>query len=129
MRPPSVYANPACPAGCGCDVTRLLQGRHRVALRLVMILLSFKRWPPVAIAELLDCDVATVRRWIHRYNAYGVAGLARPAPLRPAPTGQPTAGCADRTAACRAQGPDGAAALDAARPPDHEPADPPPAGR
>ena len=84
MRPPSVYANPACSVGCGCDVTRLLQGRHRVALRLVMILLSCKRWPPVAIAELLGCDVATVRRWIHRYNADGVAGLHdRPRSGRP----------------------------------------------
>jgi hypothetical protein len=29
MRPPSVYANPACtadPAGCPCDVARLLAG-------------------------------------------------------------------------------------------------------
>jgi transposase len=31
---------------------------------------------PGAIAELLGCDPATVRRWIHRYNTHGVAGLA-----------------------------------------------------
>jgi hypothetical protein len=40
-----------------------------------MILLSCQRWPPVAIAQLLGCDVATVRRWIHRYESDGVAGL------------------------------------------------------
>ena len=34
---------PACPAGCGRDVTRPLQGGHRVALRLVMIQLSCQR--------------------------------------------------------------------------------------
>ena len=68
MRPPSVYANPTCPAGCPCDVVGLLHGPHRVGTRLVMILLSHQHWPPAAIAELLGCDPATVRRWIHRYN-------------------------------------------------------------
>jgi Winged helix-turn helix len=76
MRPPSVYANRPCPAGCSGDVARLLQGRHRVGARLVMILLSSQGWPPSAIAELLGCDPITVRRWIHRYNQHGVAGLA-----------------------------------------------------
>jgi transposase len=76
MRPPSVYANHSCPAGCSCDVLRLLSGRHRVGSRLVMILLSHRGWPPAAIAELLGCDPATVRRWIHRYNQDGVSGLA-----------------------------------------------------
>ena len=40
MRPVSVYANLACPAGCPCDVLGALHGPHRVGLRLVMILLS-----------------------------------------------------------------------------------------
>jgi transposase len=75
MRPPSVYAKPSCPAGCPCDVVGLLHGPHRVGARLVMILLSHQHWPPVAIAELLGCDPATVRRWIHRYNQDGVRGL------------------------------------------------------
>jgi transposase len=44
-------------------------------MRLGMILLSCQRWPPTAIAELLGCDPATVRRWIHRYNTHGVSGL------------------------------------------------------
>jgi Homeodomain-like domain len=47
-------------------------------------LLSHHRWPPTAIAELLGCDPATVRRWIHRYNQDGVIGLAdRPRAGRP----------------------------------------------
>ena len=45
MRPHSGRRHPACPAGYGCDVVRLLHGRHRVALRLVLILLSRQRWP------------------------------------------------------------------------------------
>jgi hypothetical protein len=43
MRPPSVYAKPSCPAdpaGCPCDIVRLLGGSNRVATRLLMILLS-----------------------------------------------------------------------------------------
>jgi transposase len=79
-----VYAKPFCPAGCPCDVVRLLHGRHRVGARLVMILLSCQHWPPAAIAELLGCDPSTVRRWVHRYNTHGTAGLCdRPRPGRP----------------------------------------------
>jgi transposase len=49
-----------------------------------MILLSHRGWTAVAIAELLGCDPSTVRRWIHRYNQHGVAGLVdRPRPGRP----------------------------------------------
>jgi transposase len=86
MRPASVYANPACPSrtGCPCDLTRLLHGPHRVATRLVMILLSQRGWPATTIAELLGCDPVTVRRWIHRYNTGGTAALADlPRPGRP----------------------------------------------
>jgi transposase len=84
MRPPSVYANLPCPAGCPCDLLRLLHGTHRVGARLVMILLSHRGWRPAAIAELLGCDPVTVRRWIHRYNQEGPAGLAdRPRAGRP----------------------------------------------
>jgi transposase len=92
MRPASVYANPSCPAraGCPCDLVRLLHGPHRVAARLVMILLSQRGWPASAIAELLGCDPVTVRRWIHRYNTHGVAGLTdRPRSGRPR-LGSPT---------------------------------------
>ena len=84
MRPPSVYANLPCPAGCPCDLLALLHGPHRVAVRLVMILLSHHGLPATTIAELLGCDPATVRRWIHRYNTYGTDGLAdRPRAGRP----------------------------------------------
>jgi transposase len=49
-----------------------------------MILLSYQHVPASQIAELLGCDPATVRRWIHRYNTHGVSGLAdRPRPGRP----------------------------------------------
>ena len=84
MRPPSVYANRSCPAGCPCDLLGALHGPHRVGYRLVMILLSAQGWPPPAIAELLGCDPATVRRWVHRYNQDGVSGLVdRPRAGRP----------------------------------------------
>ena len=84
MRPPSVYANRSCPAGCSCEVVRLLSGRHRVGYRLVMILLSQHGWSAAAIASLLGCDPATVRRWIHRYNQHGAGGLQdRPRAGRP----------------------------------------------
>jgi transposase len=84
MRPPSVYAKRACPAGDPCDVLRLLHGPHRVGCRLVMILLSQQGWPATQIAELLGCDPRTVRRWVHRYNTHGTAGLGDlPRPGRP----------------------------------------------
>jgi transposase len=87
-----VYANPACPVGCPCDVARLLYGPHRVGARLAMILLSQRGQPASTIADLLGCDPATVRRWIHRYNTHGAAGLAdQPRPGRP-PLGSPTLG-------------------------------------
>jgi transposase len=84
MRPPSVYANPRCPAGCPCDLLGLLHGPHRLGLRLVMILLSHHGLSTATIAGLLGCDQTTVRRWIHRYNTHGPDGLAdRPRPGRP----------------------------------------------
>jgi transposase len=85
MRPPSVYAKRPCPADtCSCDVLALLHGPHRTAYRLVMILLSHHGLPAATIAGLLGCDPATVRRWIHRYNTRGAAGLAdRPRAGRP----------------------------------------------
>jgi transposase len=79
-----VYANPTCPAACPCDLLRLLHGPHRVACRLVMILLSQQDWPPSQIAALLGYDPSTVRRWIHRYHKHGTEGLAdRPRSGRP----------------------------------------------
>ena len=84
MRPPSVYANPRCPAGCPCDLLGLLHGPHRLGLRLVLILLAHHGLSAATIAGLLGCDQTTVRRWIHRYNTHGPDGLAdRPRPGRP----------------------------------------------
>ena len=84
MRPPNVYAKPSCPAGCPCDLLGLLHGPHRIGCRLVMILLSHHGLSAAEIAGLLGCDPATVRRWIHRYNAHGASGLAdRPRAGRP----------------------------------------------
>jgi transposase-like protein len=84
MRPPSVYANPACPAHDPCDLLHLLHGPHRVGCRLVMILLSQQGLAASQIAGLLGYDPSTVRRWIHRYQRHGTRGLAdRPRSGRP----------------------------------------------
>jgi transposase len=82
MRPVCVFAN--CP---GEEIERLravLQGRWRPAGRAVMVLLSLHGLSPAQIAGLLECHPATVRRWIGRFNAEGLAGLAdRPRCGRP----------------------------------------------
>jgi transposase len=84
MRPPSVYAKPSCPAADPCDLLRLLHGPHRVACRLLMILLSQQGFAAAQIADLLGYDPSTVRRWIHSYQRHGTPGLAdRPRPGRP----------------------------------------------
>jgi transposase len=82
MRPVSVFANgPGSETG---KIRRLLRGRWRVAVRAVMVLLSLHGLPPAQIATLLDYDPATVRRWIGRFSAEGLAGLAdRPRCGRP----------------------------------------------
>jgi transposase len=84
MRPPSVYANPVCPAADSCDLLGLLHGPHRTGCRLVMILLSQQGFAASQIAGLLGYDPSTVRRWIHRYQRHGTTGLAdRPRSGRP----------------------------------------------
>ena len=84
MRPPSVYANPSCPATDPCDLLQALHGPHRVGCRLVMILLSQQGFSAAQIAGLLGHDPSTVRRWIHRYRTHGTGGLAdRPRSGRP----------------------------------------------
>ncbi len=42
----------------------------------MIVLLSLRGLAPSQIAELLDCHPATVRRWIGRFHAEGLAGLA-----------------------------------------------------
>lgn len=79
-----MYANPSCPAHDPCDLLRLLHGPHRVACRLLMILLSQQGMTAGQIADLLGYDPSTVRRWIHRYQRQGTNGLAdRPRGGRP----------------------------------------------
>jgi transposase len=61
-----------------------VHGRWRVAVRIIMILLSAQGLSPTEIAGLLQYEPHTVRRWINRWRAEGVAGLAdRPRPGRP----------------------------------------------
>jgi len=45
--------------------------------------LSLHGLPPAQIAMLLDCHLATVRRWISRFNSEGTAGLAGRGPGGP----------------------------------------------
>ncbi len=82
MRPVSVFAN-----GPGAEAERLraqLRGPWRQAARAVMVLLSLHELTAAQIAVLLECHPGTVRRWIGRFNAEGLAGLAdRPRPGRP----------------------------------------------
>ncbi len=82
MRPVCVFAN-----GRDSEIERLragLRGRWRQAARAVMVLLSVQGLPAAQIAELLECHPATVRRWIGRFSAEGMAGLAgRPRCGRP----------------------------------------------
>jgi transposase len=48
------------------------------------VLLSLQGLSPAQIAVLVECDPATVRRWIGRFGACGVAGLDdRPRSGRP----------------------------------------------
>jgi transposase len=82
MRPVSVFAN--SPDSEIEQLRAALGGRWRQAARAVMVLLSLHGLPPVQIAALLECHPATVRRWIGRFNAEGLAGLAdRPRCGRP----------------------------------------------
>jgi transposase len=82
VRPVSVFANG--PPDEIEQVLRRLRGPWRQGLRAVMVLLSSRGMPAAEIAGLLECHPATVRRWIGRFNAGGVAGLAdRPRAGRP----------------------------------------------
>nr|WP_198406876.1 IS630 family transposase [Nocardia terpenica] len=82
MRPASVFAKGSSGADAE-ELRRLLRGPWRQMLRAVMVLLSLHGLPAGQIAELLECDAATVRRWIHRFDRGGVEALAdRPRPGR-----------------------------------------------
>jgi transposase len=82
MRPVSVFANASEPESA--RLRHALRGRWKMAMRAVMVLLSLRGLPPAQIAGLLGYDPATVRRWVGRFNAEGLAGLAdRPRCGRP----------------------------------------------
>jgi transposase len=82
MRPVSVFANASEPESA--RLRRALRSRWKVAVRSVMVLLSLHGLEPAQIAALLDYDPSTVRRWIGRFNAEGLAGLVdRPRCGRP----------------------------------------------
>jgi len=73
MRPAHVYANVSDE-----QYHQLVDALHRqwrVATRAVMVLLSAGGMSPAEIACVLHYDPATVRRWIHRHDLAGLAGL------------------------------------------------------
>jgi hypothetical protein len=47
----------------------------RVSERIRMILLSSKGYSVPQIADIFECDAASVRSWIERFEAEGVKGL------------------------------------------------------
>ena len=47
----------------------------RVSERMHMVLLSGRGYPVPQIAAIFDCDEATVRTWLGRFEAEGVDGL------------------------------------------------------
>jgi transposase len=56
----------------------------RVSERIRMVLLSDRRYSVPQIATIFECSEATVRGWLTRFNADGLAGLAdRPRAGRP----------------------------------------------
>ena len=70
----------------------------RVSERIRMVLLSARRYPVPQIAAIFECDEATVRHWLARFEAEGVDGLRdRPRSGRP-----PKAGAATRAALAEA---------------------------
>lgn len=60
----------------------------RVSERLHMVLLSDRRYSVPQIATIFECDEATVRHWLGRFEAEGLAGLRdRPRSGRPRTAG------------------------------------------
>ena len=56
----------------------------RVSERIHMVLLSDRRYTVARIAGIFECSEVTVRRWIKRFDANGIAGLHdHPRPGRP----------------------------------------------
>ena len=82
MRPPHVYA--ALSTEQHTELVEALHHQWRTATRAVMILLSAGGLSATEIADLLDYDPVTVRRWITRHRLEGLPGLPdRPRSGRP----------------------------------------------
>lgn len=82
MRPALVYANLSDEQHA--ELVGALHRRWRVATRAVMVLLSANGMSAAEIADVLDYDPRTVRRWITRHEIEGVGGLPdRPRSGRP----------------------------------------------
>ena len=57
----------------------------RVSARLIAIANALEGMDRASAARLAGMDRQTLRDWVHRYNAEGIAGLCnRPAPVTPA---------------------------------------------
>ena len=67
-----------------------------------MVLLSLHGLAPARIAELVDCHLATVRRWIGRFNDEEPGRAGGPVPVRAAGAGRAAAPGPDHRAAGRA---------------------------
>jgi len=87
MRPAHVYARMS--AEQYTELITALHGPWRTATRMVIVVLSASGWSAGEIAEVLQYDPATVRRWITRHQQQGLAGLPdRPRTGRPRTGGQ-----------------------------------------
>jgi transposase len=74
---------------CLEDVRRT---RQPLAERCHYVLLSHAGWSVPQIAQRLDRNEHTVRKWLKAYQAHGLAGLSNtPQPGRPATTGHAVA--------------------------------------
>src|SRR5216117_614276 len=85
--PMFLYARPAVDEVEEQKIRKLAGARHAPAdwiQRAKIITLSWAGLHITAIAARLGCHAKTVRRWLHRFNADGLDGLAdRPIPGRP----------------------------------------------
>ncbi|RSM40151.1 IS630 family transposase, partial [Actinoplanes sp. ATCC 53533] len=82
MRPAHVYASMS--AQQHTELITALHGPWRNATRIMMVVLSAAGWSASEIADLLHYDPKTVRAWIARHHAEGLAGLPdRPRSGRP----------------------------------------------
>jgi transposase len=82
MRPAHVFAG--LSEQQHTELMNALHGPWRTATRAMMVVLSAAGWSASEIADLLHYDPKTVRAWITRHHAEGLAGLPdRPRPGRP----------------------------------------------